>query len=180
MPFLARLTAWSTVGTVTARATGRARGRPDRDTVKRELIRLAVAGRPEAEVAAEARAHAGAILPRLRPSALERVRWHREAGHELVIVSASLRLYVEHVGRGAGLRRRSRRRARTRRRRRSHRRARRRERARPEKVARLEAWLGARRPRIWAYGDSSGDHELLRRADRPVALTARARRGLAD
>jgi phosphatidylglycerophosphatase C len=43
----------------------------------------------------------------------------------------------------------------------------------PEKVARLRAWLAARfgpgtEVDLWAYGDSSGDAELLAIADHPT------------
>ena len=39
-----------------------------------------------------------------------------------------------------------------------------------EKVERLRRWLGGRSPRLWAYGDSSGDDELLAMADHPVRV----------
>ena len=104
-----------------------------------------------------------------RPEMVERIRWHQEEGHEVVIVSASLRAYldpvVEHLGldgvcavelevgddgrltgrmigpncRGA------------------------------EKVRRLTDWLGGESPgRLWAYGNSSGDRELLAAAHEPI------------
>ena len=41
----------------------------------------------------------------------------------------------------------------------------------PEKAQRLRAWLeaaGLADAEVWAYGDSSGDAELLRDADHPV------------
>ncbi len=44
----------------------------------------------------------------------------------------------------------------------------------PEKKARVEAWIAQRlgdRPfRLWAYGDSAGDRELLAMADHPVRV----------
>jgi phosphatidylglycerophosphatase C len=45
----------------------------------------------------------------------------------------------------------------------------------PEKVRRLDEWLAATasddRPAfVWAYGDSSGDRELLARADQGVSV----------
>jgi phosphoserine phosphatase len=40
---------------------------------------------------------------------------------------------------------------------------------RAEKVRRLEAWLGGD-AEIWAYGDSTGDRELLERADHPLRV----------
>ncbi|HKA92353.1 MAG TPA: haloacid dehalogenase-like hydrolase, partial [Acidimicrobiia bacterium] len=43
-----------------------------------------------------------------------------------------------------------------------------------EKVRRLDAWLGDRPAVVWAYGDSSGDNELLSRADHAVTVGGRA------
>ena len=42
-----------------------------------------------------------------------------------------------------------------------------------EKVRRLDAWLADRRwedATVWAYGNSSGDRELLARADHPLLV----------
>ncbi len=47
----------------------------------------------------------------------------------------------------------------------------------PEKARRLDAWLAGSPTFVWAYGDSSGDRELLARADRAVRLGRRAHRG---
>lgn len=41
--------------------------------------------------------YAKAIEAWYRPGALEQIRWHREQGHRLVMVSASLDLYLEPV-----------------------------------------------------------------------------------
>ena len=107
---------------------------------------------------------------RLRPAALERAQAHRRAGHELVIVSASPALYVEPIGRLLGfdavlatrleagpdgrltgrieeLNCRG-----------------------PEKVARLEEWAVGGPVVLYAYGDSSGDRELLAGADAAFRL----------
>ena len=101
---------------------------------------------------------------------LERLRWHGGEGHEIVIVSASLdsylaplapRLGVGHVissslevddhglvtGRLVGGNVRG-----------------------PEKASRLQAWLGDGPIELWAYGDSSGDDELLAMADHPTRV----------
>lgn len=107
---------------------------------------------------------------RLRPGVLERVRAHRGAGHELVIVSASPEIYVDPIGRLLGfdailatrlqigpdglltgriegLNCRG-----------------------AEKAARLKAWAGDESIIIHAYGDSAGDRELLAAADRGFRL----------
>jgi phosphoserine phosphatase len=51
-----------------------------------------------------------------------------------------------------------------------------------EKVRRLDEWLGATAPGagpafVWAYGDSSGDRELLARADQGIRVGGRPGRG---
>lgn len=103
----------------------------------------------------------------LRPSALERLRWHQAKGHETIVVSASLEAYllplVETIGvdrvigsklevqsgvltgklSGKNC-------------------------YGPEKVARLQALLGdLSQYSIYAYGDSRGDKELLAAANYP-------------
>jgi phosphatidylglycerophosphatase C len=102
-----------------------------------------------------------------------RLDWHRRAGHQIVIVSASPTLYVEPTGRRLGVDavlatelevgsderltgKLSGRNCRG-----------------DEKATRLRAWLEASwpaavdhpRPRLWAYGDSRGDTQMLELAD---------------
>ena len=147
-----------------------------RDAAKAAVLRRVLRGRSVRDLAPVADGFAAAVVEHhLRPVALERATWHREQGHELVIVSASLALYLEPIatllgfdaalgtemavgsdGRltgelaSANVRH-------------------------DEKVRRLEAWLGTTEDpvELWAYGDSSGDRELLARADHPI----RVRRG---
>jgi phosphatidylglycerophosphatase C len=126
-------------------------------------------GVPAEDLTAAALDYGRQLPTQFRPDTVERIRWHQEEGHEVVIVSASLRAYldpvVEHLGldgvcavelevaddgrltghmagpncRGA------------------------------EKVVRLTDWLGGDTPeRLWAYGNSSGDQDLLAVADEPV------------
>lgn len=140
-----------------------------RDAAKVALVRHTLTGFDATRVTEVAVAFARDVVVRhLRPDVLERVTWHRDQGHEIVIVSASFKDYLDPIGvelgvsgvlatelavgddgrltgelagpnvRGA------------------------------EKVRRLEAWLGDRPAFVWAYGDSSGDHELLARADQGV------------
>ncbi len=158
--------ALAAVGPQLALALG---GRGSRDDAKVALLERVVAGRDAAELATAGCAFADRLAGdrrRLRTDVLERVRWHRDEGHELVLVSASLTTYLDPLapqlgfdvvlattlevgpdgrltGRLAGLNCRG-----------------------PEKVARLDAWLGGSACVLWAYGDSSGDDELLARADR--------------
>ena len=150
-----------------------ARGR--RDAVKAHLTRTLLRGRLAASVRAQADAFAEECIDNhLRGDVVARAEWHREQGHERVIVSASYAVYLEPVatelafdaalatdvvvdadGRltgalaGPNVRR-------------------------AEKVRRLDAWIGdtagGSPTEIWAYGDSDGDRELLARADHPVRV----------
>jgi HAD superfamily hydrolase (TIGR01490 family) len=104
------------------------------------------------------------------------LRWHASEGHEIVIVSASLDVYLAEVARqldvtavlcttlevdretgvvtgrlvGGNCRG-------------------------PEKATRLRGHLalGGAPAQLWAYGDSSGDRELLAMAHRAVRVTRR-------
>ncbi|MSO79810.1 MAG: HAD-IB family hydrolase [Acidimicrobiia bacterium] len=141
-----------------------------RDAAKAAVFRRVLAGRAEAGLRTFGERYADAIVThRLRSGMPERIEWHRGQGHEIVIVSASPTLYLDAVGRrlgldaviatelevgsdgcltgeivGANVRR-------------------------AEKVRRLEAWLGGD-AEIWAYGDSTGDRELLERADHAMRI----------
>jgi phosphatidylglycerophosphatase C len=153
-----------------------------RNHVKAEVIDQVFRGRTATDVDDAARTFAADVIDRhLRAEALARADWHRDQGHRLVIVSASLAVYLqpiaEHLGfdavlatdlevaddgrltgriLGENVRG-------------------------PEKVRRVDAWidhgLAGASPFLWAYGDSSGDRELWARADRSVRLGRRAHRG---
>lgn len=133
-----------------------------RDRLKASLVRRLFRGLSREYVEARARDYAQTVLgSKLRPRALERIRWHKEQGHRCVLVSASLDVYLEPIagtlgfddllctrlGRaegildgellGANCRR-------------------------AEKVRRLASLVGnLSRYHIYAYGDSAGDRELL-------------------
>ncbi len=144
----------------------------DRDAEKQAVIARVLGGRTADSVAAMGRVYADHLWTeqRFRPESLERLQWHRDQGHRIVIVSASLdsylvplapRLGVDHViscsletdeaglvtgtlvgGNVRGI----------------------------EKANRLRAWLGGDTVELWAYGDSSGDDELLAMADHPTRV----------
>ena len=142
-----------------------------RDAAKAALVRHTLTGCDAGRVAEIADAFARDVLAHhLRPDVVERVVWHRGQGHEVVIVSASLRNYLDPIaselgvsavlatelavgddglltGELAGPNVRG-----------------------AEKVRRLDDWLGDRPAYVWAYGDSSGDNELLARADQAVTV----------
>jgi phosphatidylglycerophosphatase C len=156
---------------------GLAVGIGDRDVEKARLVGRLLAGR-----SADAVREAGAGYARsltegdaLRPEMLERLAWHRAEGHEIVIVSASLDVYLEplaprlgvgHVlctrlgvgpdgrldGRLDGGNVRG-----------------------PEKVRRVREWLAGADVELWAYGDSAGDRELLAEADHAHKVGRRGR-----
>lgn len=153
----------------------------DRDALKEELIRMLFAGREERELRLLGEQYARTLLAdELRPEVLRRLEQHRDAGHDVVFVSASLVYYLEplaealgvhHViavepavrdGRLTG------------------------ELARPnvraeQKAVRLREWLGQpgdgrlQGVELWAYGNSSGDHELLELADHRLWMGSRRR-----
>lgn len=146
----------------------------DRDLAKERVLVRVLAGFAYADVEAAGRAF-GAELARsaITPEALERITWHRREGHELVIVSAALDVYLVVVARALGV---------------GHllctnietdehgrctgrllgancRGA--------EKAARLRTLFGSEDVELWAYGNSRGDDEMLASAQHPV----RVRRG---
>jgi HAD superfamily hydrolase (TIGR01490 family) len=153
-----------------------------RNDMKAELLQQLVGGRDAADLDDTARTFAADVLAgHLRSEAVERADWHRTQGHRLVIVSASLAVYLRPIaerlrfdavlatelevaddGRLTG--------------------AMQGENVRgPEKARRLDEWIGHELPGtdpfVWAYGDSSGDKELWSRADRAVRLGRHAHKG---
>lgn len=148
----------------------------DRDGLKEQLLADLFTGRDEEELRHLGTRYARDLLSdQLRPDVLTRLEDHRRAGHELLFVSASLVYYLEPLaemlgvdavlavepavrdGRLTG------------------------ELVRPnvraeQKAVRLREWLGAPSAgpipgvRIWGYGNSSGDHELLAMSDHAAWL----------
>ena len=143
----------------------------DRDALKERMLRELFVGRREDDLREHGDRYAQRLLAeQLRPGVRRRLEDHRRAGHDVVIVSASLVYYLDPLadaldvqgvlavepealdGVLTG------------------------ELARPnvraeQKALRLREWLGreAEDPledvELWAYGNSSGDHELLELAD---------------
>jgi phosphatidylglycerophosphatase C len=143
----------------------------DRDRFKEIIVGGSLRGKLISEVETIGEQFAQFVLVNwVRPDTLRRLRWHQQAGHRTVLVSASLAAYLrplalrlgiddvlctdstrsgERYGdRLVGLNCRA-----------------------AEKRRRLEQWLEERRwgnAEVWAYGNSVGDRELLARADHPV------------
>ena len=145
----------------------------DRDRLK-ELACSALRGSESTEIEHLGEAFAREVgAGRLRDDTVARLRRHRELGHTVILASASLDPYLVPLGRSLGvdavvctvL-----------------------ERGRDgrltgrlvgancrgaEKARRVQEWLrenGHADAELWAYGDSSGDDELLALADRPLRV----------
>jgi phosphatidylglycerophosphatase C len=101
------------------------------------------------------------VAHRLRRDTLAHVERHRAAGHELVVVSASPELYVAAVARRLGFAAALGTRLEVGQDGRLTGRLIGRNCRGPEKVRRLEEWLGEEACAVVAYGDSRGDRELL-------------------
>ena len=171
VPFLRSVVGKRALAAAVVRSTPALALGAKRDLMKAALIDRLLRGYPYAELHAHGEAFADQLSARLRPSMAERLAWHRDCGHRLALVSASLDVYLRPLGdrlgfhgilatslevgndgrltgrlNGANVRR-------------------------AEKAARLRLWLeqeldGARYE-LWAYGDSAGDRELLAMADHP-------------
>lgn len=148
----------------------------DRDAVKAEMIRRLLAGRSSRELQRAGGEYATRLIDSgLRPDVVEQVHRHVAAGHETVFVSASLVYYLEPIARHLGM-------AAT-------------IGVQPEeidgrltgemtdanvraahKAVMLRRWLNVAPDaplsgvELWAYGNSSGDHELLAMADHALWL----------
>jgi phosphatidylglycerophosphatase C len=148
-----------------------------REAAKSAVFARLLAGRRLVDLDRVVDAYAEHVVAnRLRADTIRSVDWHRGAGHELVIVSASPELYLAPIGRllkfdavlgtrleidgegrltgrldGRNVR--------------GH-----------EKVARLRSHLGEEPVRLWVYGDSAGDRELLGVADVATRVTRKRSR----
>ena len=146
-----------------------------RDGAKAALLSRVLAGLSSEVVARHGAAYGPPLQHRIRPVMRRRIDWHREQGHRLVLVSASLAAYLEPFGQAAGFDEviatrlevnaaghltgrllganvRG-----------------------EEKAVRLRAVLGPRPVELWAYGDSAGDTQMLAMADHPLLVGRRRR-----
>jgi phosphatidylglycerophosphatase C len=143
----------------------------DRDEVKAEMVRRLFSGRSERDLRRRGELYARDLLAnQVDPDVLRRLDQHRDLGHEVLLVSASLVYYLDPIAEELGLHgviavepavdgdrltgalTRPNVRA-------------------EQKALRLREWLGQPRTgplrgvELWAYGNSSGDHALLQLAD---------------
>lgn len=179
MPFLVRARGTAAVvramGRRPGRAVGAATGWGDRDGLKAAVLSELLAGIDNEHLSELGRSHAATIEQRwLREDTVGRLRWHQGEGHTVVVVSASLRCYVEPLaarlgvenvlatdlevggdgrltGRLLGANCRG-----------------------PEKVTRLQHRFGRGTRARFAYGNSTGDRELLAAARHGVRVGRRA------
>ena len=165
----ARRAVWGLLGPLTV---GAIRSGPWADSAKERLFKKLLAGTDVADVTAASRNFATEHLAREgRADLIERLHWHRERGHDVVVVSASPQIYVDvmtellgatrglgtrlavsPVGRltGGYLGKNCR---------------------GTEKMRRLTEWIEERHydtpPVIYAYGNSRGDRRMLSGATYP-------------
>lgn len=137
----------------------------NRDRFKEKIVAALFTQQPVKHLKILGAGYASSFTPLIRPKALERIKWHKEQGHRLVMVSASLNLYLEKAakdlgfddllcttleengeqftGRLQGANCRC-----------------------QEKVNRLQGLLGdLAQYELYAYGDSAGDKQMLEVAD---------------
>lgn len=144
-----------------------------RDGAKAALLARAVSGLDAAAAVEAGESFAEMLANEIRPQMRERIEWHRGNGHKLVLVSASLGLYLIPFGKltgfddvlatalevgpdgrltgrllGPNVRA-------------------------AQKAALLREHIGAEPVTLWAYGDSRGDREMLAMADHPTLLRGR-------
>lgn len=173
-PFLVELAGWNGIVRAIGRrplASLRGGATRDRDQLKEVVVGGVFRGRTVAAVESLGKRFAEKVHERwMRTDTVERLRWHQRHGHLTVLVSASLAPYLRPLGGllavddvlctdvvhagdvyadvldGENCRA-------------------------AEKQRRLDTWLtshGLDEAEVWAYGDSSGDAQLLARADCPV------------
>ncbi len=148
-----------------------AAARRDRDRMKEIVVGGSLRGKRITDVDAIGEQFAQYVMVNwLRPDTMRRLRWHQQAGHRIVLVSASLAVYLRPLALRLGIEdvlctdstqsgdrygdRLNGPNCRA-----------------AEKRRRLEQWLDERRfvhAEVWAYGNSVGDRELLDRADHAV------------
>jgi len=157
-----------------ARNTGKI-VRRDRDALKAEFVKRVFSGRSVEEVCADGAVFASEVAESwMRADVASRMRWHQDQGHVVLLVSASLDVYLEPLGdllevdavlcttldadgdrftgliAGANCRG-------------------------QEKVSRIEAWCTAsgvpKSALEWAYGDSGGDAAMLAVATNGVLVS---------
>jgi len=154
----------------------RAYVRGGRDEAKAALLHRTLAGISLERATTVGTRFGASLAGRIRPQMLEEIRWHRSRDHRLIVVSASLTVYLDEFARRAGFHQVIASRlavtgsgpgavlsgslegANVR----GH-----------EKERRLRRVLGHGPCELWAYGDSDGDREMLAMADHAYRVSRR-------
>lgn len=139
-----------------------------RQKLKETLLKHALGGDSYHSIVQTGKHFSPTLSTLLRPQALRKLKWHQEQGHETVIISANLEVYLQPWGEREGV---------------THTLASRLAHEEGsitgklsglncwgvEKVRRLLAWAGPKENfLLWAYGDTyGGDGPLLKLADYP-------------
>lgn len=140
-------------------------GLASRDDAKERLLARLLRGRALDELVASVEGFADHVVETgLRPEVMELARRHRASGHRTVVVSASPELYVGPLARRLGFEEGLGTRLEVDAEGRLTGRLVGRNCRGPEKVERLREWLQEDDAVVYAYGDSSGDRELLAHA----------------
>ncbi len=102
VPFLRQVAGHRGFGAAFVAALPALRAAERREAYKAAVLHRILGGLRAADLHAEARAYGSDLSSQFRPEIVDRIRWHQDEGHEVVIVSASLRAYldpvVEHLG----------------------------------------------------------------------------------
>jgi len=67
------------------------------DTLKSSIILALFKGQPLKLLQNAGNTYSNHLLNCVRPSALQRIAWHKSQGHRLIMVSASLDVYLQHI-----------------------------------------------------------------------------------
>lgn len=73
-----------------------------RDSFKEKIIAILFTQKSAQQLNVLGAGYASSFTPLIRPKAKERIKWHKEQGHRLVMVSASLSLYLEKAAKDLG------------------------------------------------------------------------------
>jgi phosphatidylglycerophosphatase C len=100
LPFLRRIVGAARLGRTLAVSLSQNAGAPDRrSATKAAVLQDVLGGREWAAVDLTARRYvAEYVTRRILPDRLRRWQWHRAQGHHMVLASASLGLYLNHLG----------------------------------------------------------------------------------
>lgn len=74
----------------------------DRDKFKEKIIAALFTNQPIKPLKVMGAGYASSFTPLIRLKARERIKWHKEQGHRLIMVSASLNLYLEKAAKDLG------------------------------------------------------------------------------